>query len=85
MLWTNIRSAQRATCLRIRLPSSSNLAILRAPFFQSFSSKSESWISPEVVTNGGQDGLIRPLTFSTLYLRLLERVLVWYALAHELV
>ena len=78
MLWTNTRNARGTTYLPIRSPPSSNLAILPVPFLPSFTSNSRGKISPEAVMIGGQDGLIRPLTFSTPFLPQSERALVWY-------
>ena len=79
MLWTNTRNVRGTTYLPIRSPPSSNLAILPVQFSPSFSSNSRGQINPEAVMIGGQDGLIRPFTFSTPFLPQSERALVWYA------
>ena len=76
---TNTRLARGTTYLPIRSPPSSNPAILPVQFSPSFSSNSRGKISSEAVMIGGQDGLIRPLTFSTPFLPQSERALVWYA------
>ena len=84
MLWTNTRSGLRTTCLHIHSLPSSNLAILPVPLSPSFISKSRDQISPEAVMNGGQDGLIQQSTSSMLFLPHLERALVWYTSALNL-